>query len=274
MVDRVNVPVEEGLTNSPADNTANTRPQWLPEKFSSPEDMAKSYSELEKEYTRLRQGDARGKPTATGKPDINEAFDNEVKPEDVDPNAQADQIQDDGLEQAKALLPGFTEDQIMEFSNTAWENGELSDDQYTALEKAGYGRELVDQYIEGQMALMDGYRAALVNAGGGEQSVQSMFNWAAQSLPQSEINRYNEKFDMGGPDALMAMEHLKSRWVDSGNAGNFAGGRVAGANAPQHEVSVYNSVAQVTKDMQSEQYKTDPAFRAAVAQKISRSKVL
>ena len=34
-----------------APKTADTRPEWLPEKFKTPEDLAKSYSELEKKMT-------------------------------------------------------------------------------------------------------------------------------------------------------------------------------------------------------------------------------
>ena len=34
------------------------RPEWLPEKFKSPEDMAKAYGELEKSFTKSRQEDA------------------------------------------------------------------------------------------------------------------------------------------------------------------------------------------------------------------------
>ena len=40
-------PIEEGVESE--------RPEWLPEKFKSPEDMAKAYGELEKEFTKSRQ---------------------------------------------------------------------------------------------------------------------------------------------------------------------------------------------------------------------------
>jgi hypothetical protein len=70
------------------------------------------------------------------------------------------------------------------------------------------------------------------------------------------------------------MENLKSRFVESGQAGHIVGRAVQGANAPTQDGSIYTSVAQVTKDMQSPEYKSDPAFRASVAQKIARSKVL
>ena len=269
-MERVTVPVQEGLSNSPADNTA-TRPQWLPDKFSSAEDMAKSYQELEKEYTRLRQGDPNAvKPTVSGKEDANDLFKQETAPAEVPEQPEAPQT----IEEVQTLLPGFSEDAIVEFSNTAWENGELTDEQYGQLEKAGYAREIVDQYIQGQMALVEQQRSALVNAGGGEQAVQAMFDWAARSLPEAEIARYNEKFEYGGPDALMAMEHLKSRFAESGQAFGLGATTVKGANAPGYDTSFYTSVQQVTKDMQSPEYKHDPAFRQKVAEKLARSKVL
>lgn len=272
-MERVSVPVEEGLTNTPADNTKTSRPSWLPDKFSSEEDMAKSYAELEREYTKLRQAqkpEARGKPqTPTGKEDVNDAFTNEDqqdgKPTEGDKPATVGDV--------KSVLPGFTEDQIVEFSNTAWENGALTDDQYSSLEKAGYSRQIVDQFIQGQMALVEGQRASLVNAGGGEENVEAMFAWAAKALSPGEITQYNTKFDNGGPDALMAMEHLKSRYDNSGVA-LPSGGFVQGANAPRGETGVYTSMAQVVKDMQSEQYKQDPAFRKHVSDKLSRSNVM
>lgn len=278
MVERVEVPAGEGLTNTPADNT-DARPQWLPDKFASAEEMAKSYAELEREYTKLRQStnpEATGrpapeaKPTATGKPDAKtELFDKpkteENKPEDQKPAT---------LEDVQSILPGFTEDQINEFSQTAWENGKLTDDQYKALADKGYSRDLVDQYIQGQLALVESQRMALINAGGGEQAVTAMFDWAAANLSAQEIDNYNAKFQAGGPDALMAMEHLKSRFVESGQAFGFGNQRVNGANSPSGNVGVYTSVAQVTKDMQSPEYRNDPAFRKMVAEKIARSNVL
>ena len=259
MVDRVTVPVEEGITNTPADNMEAKagKPAWLPDKFASPEDMAKSYKELEAQYTRLRQGKAADEPAPV---------------EESKPAEEAATETPDNLETVKELLPGFSEDQIMEFSQTAWENGELTDDQYKALEGKGYDREIVDQYIQGQMALAEAQRVALVNAGGGEKAVDQMFTWAAQSLDKATIEAYNAKFDAGGVEALMAMESLKAKYEASG----LAPGRtfVQGANAPTTPTDVFRSVAQVTEAMSDPRYKTDPAYRQAVAEKLGRSNVL
>lgn len=263
MVDRVTVPAEPGITHTPADNAITPenpgKPKWLPDKFKSPEDMAKSYQELEKQYTQLRQGKA---PV------------DETPPEEK-PDAPLEEV--DGkqatVEDVKELLPGFSEDQIMEFSETAWETGTLKDDQYAALEAKGFSREIVDQYIQGQMALAEGQRNALINAGGGEAKVNEMFSWAATNLDKATIDNFNAKFDAGGPDAFMAMELLASKYAQSGKAG--ASGLVTGAaTAPNVSTDVFRSVAQVQEAMSDPRYKTDPAFRSEVAKKLGRSNVL
>ena len=278
MVERVSVPAEEGISNTPkADNTENKETgNLILGKFKDQSALEKAYQELEKQNTKLSQSKAEGteqKPTFTGKPDaktemFDKTEDTEEKPEETDENKPAT------LEDVKSVLPGFSEEEILEFSNHAWENGKLSDEQYAALDKRGYSRDLVDQYIQGQFALVETQRTSLINAGGGEQAVEAMFGWAAEHLDPKEVETYNAKFDAGGSDALMAMEHLRARFQESGHGFGFNGGRVGGANTPSGDTSVYTSTAQVTKDMQSAEYKSDPAFRKKVADKIARSNVL
>ena len=51
-------PKDNGLTeaqnNSTLEQSTTERPSWLPEKFESAEAMAKSYGQLEKEYSNLK----------------------------------------------------------------------------------------------------------------------------------------------------------------------------------------------------------------------------
>src|SRR5690606_29736434 len=44
--------------------TPTNRPEWLPENFVSPEDLAKSYKELQAELTRIKQGGQPATPPA------------------------------------------------------------------------------------------------------------------------------------------------------------------------------------------------------------------
>jgi len=57
------------------------RPEWLPEKFKSPEDMAKAYGELEKSFTKSRQEDAPKEAEAEEQP-AEEKETLEIKPQE------------------------------------------------------------------------------------------------------------------------------------------------------------------------------------------------
>ena len=61
MVDTIQV--QSDVTGKPAEETSNEtqnsdRPEWLPEKFTSAEELAKSYTELEKSYSEKSQATA------------------------------------------------------------------------------------------------------------------------------------------------------------------------------------------------------------------------
>lgn len=254
-MDKVQVPVEEGLSGAPKTDNAspvenNERPEWLPEKFKSPEELAKSYAELERKLG--------------GKPTVDEAFDQET--------AETQQVEDALPEnpEGQPYIPGMEADKVQEISDYAWENRELTDDHYAELEKAGYPREVVDQFMQGQFAAREMAESQLYNAGGGKENVEAMFAWAGENLSQEQIDTYNERLDRGGADAIMAIEHLKSRYDASGYADAQT---VQAANAPTTETSVFRSTQQVVEAMSDPRYKSDPAYRADVERKLQRSNI-
>ena len=52
-IEQKKIDLKEDIAGQPAEaNTQQTdRPEWLPEKFTSAEELAKSYTELEKSYS-------------------------------------------------------------------------------------------------------------------------------------------------------------------------------------------------------------------------------
>ncbi len=126
--------------------------------------------------------------------------------------------------------------------------------------------------MAGQFAQAEASQAQLLNAGGGQEKVQAMFEWAEQALTQDQIDQYNERFDRGGPDAIMAMEHLAAKFDSSG--GGYEA-RVQGANAPLNATAEpFRSVEQVKEAMSDPRYNTDPAFREEVYRRLEHSNVL
>lgn len=216
------------------EEVSNDRPEWLPEKFKSPEDLAKAYSELEQRMSA---------------PQEDQPQEQEVR-EELD-NAGVDY---DALSQ--------------EF----WQNGDLSDESYDALEKAGIPRSIVDSYIDAQMAMVENQRSAIMGEVGGPDGYAELTAWAADNLDQSEIDYYNKVIDGNDFDAIRMVVRSVAARRDAAEgvepSRNLSGSVTGGTGG------VYESVSQLMSDMQSKQYETDPAFRAQVEAKLARSNIL
>lgn len=220
--------------NEQVDPPAEDRPSWLPEKFASAEDMAAAYAELEKKQSGAQQ----------------EA----PKPEGSVEEAR-DTVNALGLD-FDALGSEFAE------------SGALSDASYQALADKGLDREIVDAYIEGQQAKADLFRAEVLLSVGGEQSYEDISTWAAGNLTAAELNAYNTQVEGGNLTAAkMAIQGLKARYeAENGNEPSLLNGETGGNSA-----EVYRSTAELTAAMRDPRYKKDPAYRADVERKLSKS---
>jgi type II secretory pathway component GspD/PulD (secretin) len=224
------------------------RPDWLPEKFQSPEAMAEAYRELEQKLSR-------GEET--------EDQDEEAQEEqEWDTEASPDQVED-YLDQAGLNYDAF----VQEFMAT----GGLSDDAYEALQQAGIPQDIVDQYIEGQQAIADDIKGQAYSTVGGEREYSRMIDWATNNLSQGQIDAFNASLETGDVDqAMFAIQGLAAQYrSDVGTNPNLMSGGTTGTSAGS-----YQSVAEVTRDMADPRYDSDPAFRQMVALKLQNSNVI
>lgn len=242
--------VDAASANTPLEGTEGTppaedRPQWLPEKFKSPEEMAKAYAALESKLS-------------GGKPTDPPAADPSTPPAEVpaDPNAA---LADKGL-------------QLSTFSDEFAQTGELSADSYEKLQKAGFDKNLVDQYIAGQQALATRFEADIKAEVGGDETYVAMTAWAKANMTPAEIAAYNNAVSSGNPDqAKLAALGLSSKYQKAVGSDPQ---RLLGGQGTNSSGEVFESMAQVTAAMRDPLYKTDSAFRAKVQAKLSRSSVL
>jgi hypothetical protein len=224
------------------------RPDWLPEKFQSPEAMAEAYRELEQKLSR-------GEET--------EDQDEEAQEEqEWDTEASPDQVED-YLDQAGLNYDAF----VQEFMA----NGGFSDDAYEALQQAGIPQDIVDQYIEGQQAIADDIKGQAYSTVGGEREYSRMIDWATNNLSQGQIDAFNASLETGDVDqAMFAIQGLAAQYrSDVGTNPNLMSGGTTGTSAGS-----YQSVAEVTRDMADPRYDSDPAFRQMVALKLQNSNVI
>jgi|TARA_R110002096_G_scaffold355973_1_gene549200 hypothetical protein len=225
------------------ESTTDERPEWLPEKFKTPEDMAKSYAALEKKMSGGKDTEATAEETPSEIP-----------------------TKDDAKEVASNAGLDFDAMQL-EYGS----NGSLSDETYEAINKSGIPRDVVDSYIAGQEALATSIRTEMFSTVGGEENYGSMMSWATNNLSGAEIDSYNNVMGSADQNQIqLAVRGLNAQYqADTGSNPSLLSG-----DTPANAGSKFESVAQVTAAMRDPKYKTDPAFRKTVEAKLARSSVI
>jgi hypothetical protein len=224
--------IKQDAENAEAKNeVAEERPDWLPEKFKSPEDMAKAYGEMEKKQS------------------VSDEDKVDAEPQDKQNTSSVDNV-------------------ISKASEVFAEKGELGDKDYNALAKAGISREMVDTYISGQQAMVTAQELEVQEVVGGGANYEAMSSWASENLSETEIDAYDEVVTQGSVEqAKMAVQGLYARFVSSGGKPpNVTQGSVTGSSAKP-----FGSAAQITQAMADPRYANDPAYRQQVEQRLAVS---
>jgi hypothetical protein len=232
----------EGSTPSdPSAAGSEARPAWLPEKFKSPEDLAKAYSELEKQFTKQRQE--------------SKTTEQQTDPTKTDP--------------ASAATKGLDwEIPATEFE----EKGTISDETFKRFEAAGIPRDVVSRYAQTRKAEVDAENTKLFERAGGEDVYEVMCDWANNNLPKEDLAAFQKIIQEGEiTQALLAVDALKARYV----AANGKPPKLISGNSSNRNTTVgYASRAEMVRDMQDARYAKDPAFRKQVEQRIALSAIL
>lgn len=241
--ERVAIPTEKGIQLMPP-GTAETmedRPEWLPQKFKSPADLAKAYQELERKIGQ--------KPAAQ-----------EAAPEQPEPQAEP-APQEQPIEAQLGEFKKYTD----EYAKT----GQLSEDSYKELLARGIPKVLVDNYISNFKVAASSQTAAveaqIVASVGGPQEYAEMQVWASKNFSGEEIAAYNRAMESNDPQMMsFAVRGLQARYQAQSEPRLIA----AVANA---KPSGYRSMAEMTAAMRDPRYATDPAYRQDVASRIKAS---
>ena len=106
------------------------------------------------------------------------------------------------------------------------------------------------------------------NAAGGEKAYANIVNWAKNSLPEDQINAFDEVVNTGSVQAIqLAVSGLKAEYD---YANGVEGRMVTGKTAPNNG-DVFRSQAELVRAMNDSRYDSDPAYRQDVIEKLDRS---
>ena len=149
-------------------------------------------------------------------------------------------------------------------------NGELSEKTLAQLEKAGYTRELVENFIEGQQARYEAsYGVYIRNAVGGDKEYARLIKWAGNNLSSQEIHRFNKAVTSNDVDiALVAVENLANRME---KAKGTPPELIEGKPTAEHHTKGYASLAEMAAAMDDPRYEKDMAYTERVERRIIAS---
>lgn len=154
------------------------------------------------------------------------------------------------------------------FSKEYDAEGGLSDESYQKLAEAGIPKEMVDVYIAGREAVVQKTIDNITGVVGGMDNYKSMINWAQNNLTSEEIAAYDRMVVEGDSFAAqLAVEGLHKRYT----AANGTNNRHYSGSVSSAQADAFLSTAQVTQAMSDPRYKSDPAYRREVAEKLARS---
>jgi len=227
------IAILEGKEPETKETTTEPRPEWLPEKFKSGEDLAKAYDELQKKL---------GAP----KP---------VEPET--PPQQEEQL---------PQIPGVNTAEISEYYDT---NGKLEDSHYDTLAKAGFNRDMVDAYIAGIEAKREAHETQMYTTAGGKEQFQQMVDWASKSLEPKAINDLNALLtSTNAAHSIAGVTQLKSLYDAAVHTEPQLQTGVPGLRGGS---DVYTTWSQVHEAQRDRRYGRDVQYTSDIDAKILRS---
>lgn len=212
-------------------------------KFKSQEDLLKAYQELERQRSEAKE---------------------EVESEDVEESTKTEETEE---------APKF---ENFAKASEEFANGEISEETIEALSQMD-SKELIQQYVQyysqnqqqvQAQATSEADAKSIVDSVGGQEAYSEMVTWAASTLDQSEIDAYNSVTNSGNTAAIkFAVEAMANRYANS--VGYEAPLVTGGKSAPK--VQGYRSNAELARDISDPRYSSDPAFRADVEARLSKS---
>ena len=245
--------IVEGAPETPSEPVLPSDEQQfqMPDKFAgkSAEEIAKSYMELEK----FKGGEPKSEEEPNRVPEPEEGGD---KPEPTK----------------------VEQEQYDKYAANYDKNGGLSDAEYAELAKSGYSKEVVDGEIANRKALQEfsAYRQekaltdVLEPLGGGTDKFKAVAEWANAEKGADEVKAFNEAL-AGAPK--MAQQALLRQLYGEFEAAGATMNETLHTNTPQGQASKgYKTQEEFFKDVGSEEYKTNPAYRQAVEKKMSQSR--
>jgi hypothetical protein len=219
-------------------------------KYKSAEELEKAYVELQKKLGESKEEENTDQASAEPEP--------EDKPQLSDGATLITDASKEYFDNGNKLSP----ETLAKFSSLS------SQDLIKAYMEVSQNPEFQQQQAAPAAEITASQINQIKNAAGGEKAYANIVNWAKNSLPQDQINAFDEVVNTGSVQAIqLAVSGLKAEYD---NANGVEGRMVTGKTAPNNG-DVFRSQAELVRAMSDARYDNDPAYRQDVIEKLDRS---
>jgi hypothetical protein len=162
----------------------------------------------------------------------------------------------------------LSDDEMAAYGQELMQNGSLSEESFSAMEARGLPRAIIEQYIQGQQALVNQNQAQFLETVGGQENYDALADWASDNLSEAEITAYDNTMNTGDPNQIqMAIQGLFARYQQATNRPTLLKGDTGTSGASQ----AFRSWAEVTAAMKDPKYQNDPSYRQDIQNRLSVS---
>ena len=233
----------------------------------------KSAEELERGYLELQKQLGKGEEATQQQQDV----DPNVTPYQEDGTVDYDTVETVYGEQITNVMEDAGIDPWKMATHFNDNEGTLTPQMTDELVNAGFPRETVEAYLQGQRQQMgftptvenlsDAEVREVQNLAGGKAAYDNLTQWAEQNLPQADVDAFDEVINTGNKAAVrFAVKALNAQYEDAvGRSPDLVTGKTSTRG------DKYRSMAEVVRDMESPQYESNDAYRLDVMQKLERS---
>tara|TARA_R100000742_G_C4274234_1_gene94139 strand:- start:418 stop:1218 length:801 start_codon:yes stop_codon:yes gene_type:complete len=216
----------------------------------------KDVSELEKAYEELQRKTSSPSEEEQSTAEITEG----ETPQDIYGKWVGDRFEEAGVD-------------YVEMNSYFQDNGTLTEEHFSKLEEAGFGRDTVDAYLAGleqKGKITQNQVNDIKEQYGGDTGYTQMMAWAAESLSDAEKEAFSLSLKSPNIEVIrLAVAGLHSKYA----AVNGTEGKLIGGKTPTNTGERFESHAQLEAAMSDPLYSSDPAYRDKVIKKLGRSSI-
>ena len=219
--------------------------QLLAGKYKDASELETAYKELEKKLGEKSDGDSE---EVESKNETEDEAQNDVEENFLD------QLWEEGTNDklSKETFAKLSKMNPVEVAKMAMQ-------QRQQLEQGSQSREFTENDVQQIQGLV-----------GGQENYNNMMGWAAENIPEQEVNLFDAVMDKGDPlAAYFAVQAMALRYQDGvGREGQMVRGK-----APKAQGDVFKSQQELIEAQSDPRYNDDPAYRESILQKLERSNI-